>query len=153
MKKFLLVLSIGMALVIVACASGDSESLCDAEEGPCIGVRFDGENCTVEGPTVLALGEYTVVFANDSEDPGPARVEILRLNSGWTLEDLVEDTADRPTGGAPSWVQPMLLWSTIVAAGETHNYQPVLGELGDYGVLCFQVPQYAIYGDGFTLDE
>jgi hypothetical protein len=150
MGKLLLVLLIGMALVIVACASEKSVTLCDAEEGPCIGVRFDGDNCTVEGPTEKVLGTYALIFANESE--GAARVEIGRLSSGWDLMDLVKDTADRPTGYAPTWTLPMGLWNTTVAAGETHTYQPELGEAADYGILCFRIPQYAIYGDGFTLE-
>jgi hypothetical protein len=79
MKGLLLLLLGAAVLILAACASDPSESLCDAEEGQCIGVHFDGETCAVSIPPDAVIGDYTLVFANESEIP--ARVEI-----GWLDE-------------------------------------------------------------------
>lgn len=136
--------------VLASCTSPEPDSPCDSEEGPCIAVTFDGTNCTVEGRTDTHADEFALIFANESE--GQARVEGARLKEDKTIEDLVEDTESRPEGYAPSWATPLGFWDKIVDPGETVTFRSSLLP-ADYGILCFKVPQYAIFGDGFTIEE
>ena len=151
MKKLLLVLLVAAALVLVACALGDSESLCDAEEGPCIGLRFDGDNCTFEGPTDTRTGEFTIILVNEGE--GLANFELVSVDEGMTLEDLEEEVATNPRSPRPpAWISPVGIWGETVPVGETVSVKRIVLP-GDYGVLCNRVPQYAINGDGFTIES
>lgn len=133
--------------LIATIEAGDAT--CFDAEGPCIAVSFDGTNCTVIGPTDNNAGVLTLIFSNRSE--GQAKVEVGRLMDGKTIQDLVEDTKDRPTGYAPEWVTVMGFWDQkTIVPGETASFRRFIVE-GDYGILCFKVPQYAIFGDGFTI--
>jgi hypothetical protein len=136
---------------LVSCSGSQSEvNPCDSQEGNCIFVSFDGTNCEVTGPTDNQVGEYTVIFSNQSE--GEARVEVAWLVNGKTIQDLEEDTRDRPTGYAPLWAIGSGFWEQAVDPGETVTRTTTTPQLeGDYGVLCFRIPQYAIFGGGFTL--
>ena len=152
MKKLLPVLLIGMALVIVACASGSSEGLCDAEEGPCIGVRFDGENCTVEEPTDTGTGEFAIILVNESD--GSAKFELTGVKEGKTLEDLEEFVTTSPSSPrGPDWMTWVGISGETVPAGETVSVERIVLS-GDYGALCFTVvPWYAYYGGEFTIES
>jgi hypothetical protein len=40
----------------------------------------------------------------------------------------------------------------MVESGETITFNIALNKRADYGILCYRVPRYAVYGDGFTLE-
>jgi hypothetical protein len=123
---------------------------CDSENNPCVEVTFDGENCVVEEPTDNRAGWYTFVFTNESD--GVAKIEAGKLGEGRTLEGLAEDTARRPSGHHPSWITPVGLWEKPLASGDSAKLRGRL-KPGEYGVLCFRVPPYAVYGDGFVVED
>lgn len=150
MKKFLLVLLIGMVLALVACASGDSESLCDNEESRCIGVRFDGKDCTVEEPTDTSTGEYTIILVNEGDSF--ASFELVRVDEGKTLEELEDAIASEPRKPDADWISGVGIRGENVPAGETISVNRIVLP-GDYGALCMSVPMYFYYGGGFTIES
>jgi hypothetical protein len=152
MTKLLVILLAAVALVIVACASGGSESLCDAEEGPCIGVRFDGENCMVEEPTDTGTGEFAIILVNESD--GFARFELTSVNEGRTLEDLEELIATSPNvPNPPDWTTDVGISGESVPAGETVSVERIVLP-GEYGALCVSnIPLYVYYGGAFTIES
>jgi hypothetical protein len=150
MTKLLVILLAAVALVIVACTSEESETLCDAEEGPCIGMRFDGKSCMVEEPTDTGTGEFAIILFNEGD--GLANFELARVDEGKTVEDLEEFVATSPRSpSGPDWISGVGILGETVPAGETVSVNRIVLP-GDYGALCMSVPVYWNYGGEFTIE-
>jgi hypothetical protein len=54
-----------------------------------IKVTFDGEVCTVSGPTALPVGEY-LFTVNDLEGAGPPDLKLGRFTGGNTYQDFLD---------------------------------------------------------------
>lgn len=71
-----------------------------------IEVTFDGNECTVSGPTELPIGEHSFIL-NDLSEMN-AELWVLRLRDGKTFQYLLDEQGERGGPGVwwpkPSWV-------------------------------------------------
>jgi len=52
-------------------------------------LTFDGNECTVSGPSEVPTGKYSIVFNDTSEQPG-IQVNLLGLLEDKTIQDLID---------------------------------------------------------------
>ena len=55
---------------------------CEAIEGVCLELTFDGESCLYEGPTSITTAPITLIFRNDGDVP--AATNMIRLKDDKT---------------------------------------------------------------------
>lgn len=139
------------AAVVTTAPLTIANTLCDARDSHCLEIRFDGSNCAVAGPMDTQPATYTFIFVNESEEN--ARMEASRIHEGKTLQDLEEHSRNWRNGYAPTWVSRLFLWETVVVPGKMVTFERKLQEPGVYGVICTRVPQYIVFGGGFTIEE
>jgi hypothetical protein len=119
-------------------------------EGNCLEITFDGGGCTLAVPTSLAAGMTTVIFSNESAED--AAVDLGKPTGGKTIQDLIDDAQQRPTGYAPDWLLLWGMWETV-QPGEVYARRGVLRS-GDYGVVCGRVDPHRVwFGGGLTVEE
>lgn len=128
-----------------------ANTLCDARDSHCLEIRFDGSNCMVAWPTNTQIDAYTFIFVNESE--GNARMEVVRIHEGKTLQDFADYVRNGRYAYAPAWVSRLFLSERVVIPGKTVTFERNLKEPGDYGVVCSRVPNYVVFGGGFTIEE
>ena len=124
---------------------------CEAVEGTCLELTFDGESCTYAGPAEFEEGEVTLLFINASEVH--AMVYLLRHEQGKTIEDMRAQYVDGvTTADYPSWVTDL---------GTARGIKPGMnqvwrGELqaGIHTMSCDSLcPYLSWFGDGFSVGE
>jgi hypothetical protein len=92
--KYYIVLLLLLVLIVTACSSGDDD----------IRVTFDGNECTMRGPSEIPAGEYQFIW-EDKSDLYPA-LYVGLIHEGHTYQDLLDRQG---TPGKyvtkPSWVE------------------------------------------------
>ena len=124
---------------------------CEEVEGICLGLSWDGESCTYEGPAELRTGPVTLLFHNESE--GMAAVNLLRHTGDQSIQDAIEYIGEEPTTKHhPSWSRELGTWASV-APGSTHRWEGVL-EPGVHHMACARLqPIGAWFGGGFTVED
>jgi hypothetical protein len=116
-----------------------------------IQLTFDGERCTYEGPTELIPGSVELFFHNESD--GPAATNMVSIDEGYTIQDVIDDLGPEPsTGHHPSWTREIAgTWRTT-APGESHRWEGDL-EMGLYAMVCARLSPLGVwFGTGLTID-
>lgn len=112
---------------------------------PEIEVTFDGNECTVSGPTELPMGNHSVVLKDLSEQK--ASLYVSRLVDGKTFQDLLDEQ------GEPgkyiqeiSWLitarEPGVAWDRA-DGGEIHTYD--LTNEGEHVLYIGTITPYSIW--------
>jgi hypothetical protein len=125
---------------------------CEAIEGVCLELIFDGESCLYEGPTSIMTVPITLIFRNDSDRA--ATTNMIRLKGDKTIQDLIEYNGEEPSQTHhPSWsVEIPGVWRTT-GPGESHVWEGVL-EPGIHAVVCFSCcPGGVWFGSGFSVED
>jgi hypothetical protein len=115
-------------------------------------LTFDGDSCTYEGPTVLTAGPVELVFLNKGE--GPAAVNMVSIDEGYTIQDVIDDLGPEPsTSVQPSW-RRALVPDRGTAPGESHRWEGDL-EAGLYAMVCLvpTSPLSVWFGTGLTVEQ
>ena len=95
-------LLIGLMVILVACGEESEPTPCDEVEGTCLYVQWDGENCDYTGPSEINAGPVTFIFQNETEEN--AHANLVRLDEGKTVQDIVYYIEEEDHAHAPSWV-------------------------------------------------
>lgn len=165
------VLLVGLALLVAGCGGGDEQGDDTSEttassteprtaeptatttgvlEPVLLPLTFDGESCTYEGPPEIPPGTAELVFVNESE--GRAAVNMVIVDDGYTIQDVIDDLGPEPsTGHHPPWTRELPgVWRPI-AAGESHNWEGDL-DPGLYAAVCAQTSPLGVwFGFGLTV--
>ena len=131
------------ALALSACGGDDATNATDASTASTtvradvasMTLTFDGKTCTYEGETEFAPGPVELDLLNESQ--GPAAVNLVSIDEGHTIQDVIDDLGPEPaTGHHPSWTQELGTWQPTPAGG-THHWEGDLDE-GLYAMVCAQ---------------
>lgn len=120
-----------LALAVALTATGGSQD----EWDDTLSVDFDGERCTVEGPTDLTAGQVVLEVANGT--PRTVEVVLARVDRGHTVDDLVEHLSPAPSRvGPPPFVR--VVDGTPAGPGriESRALPPLPN--GEYGLVCLE---------------
>lgn len=114
-------------------------------------LTFDGDSCTYEGPTELSPGPVELIFLNKGE--GPAAVNMVSIDEGYTIQDVIDDLGLEPsTGHHPDWTRELGTWRQT-APGESHRWEGDL-EAGLYAMVCVRLSPLGVwFGTGLTVAE
>jgi len=114
-------------------------------------LTFDGESCTYEGPTELSPGPVELRFRNESD--GAAATNMVRINEGHTIQDMINYGAPYPTTKhAPAWTRGLGTWRRI-APGDGQQWEGDL-RTGLYFIVCARLRPLAIWsGTGLTVSD
>ncbi len=108
-------------------------------------VTFDGEACTLSGPTVVPAGERSFVL-RDVSDEQPAGLQIIvrELVDGHTFQELVDNQNEYGRGpgtyfGRPGWVYDVPLVGVTPAAdlGPHRDFREVSLDPGTHAVAVW----------------
>jgi hypothetical protein len=168
-----------LAFVVAACADGDSaandepeatttvtvettetvevtttppaEASTDTVEPVALRLTFNGESCTYEGATNFTQGPVDLTFVNESEES--AAVNLVGINEGYTIQDVIDDLGPEPsTGHHPSWTRELGTWRST-APGESHLWEGDL-EMGLYAMVCVRMSPLGVwFGTGLTVES
>ncbi len=114
-------------------------------------LTFDGKTCTYEGATELTPGPVELDFLNESQ--GRAAVNLVSIDEGYTIQDVIDDLGPEPsTGHHPPWTRELGTWRST-PAGETHHWEGNL-DAGLYAMVCARgAPVGAWFGSGLTVAD
>lgn len=102
--------------------------------GPSIDVTFDGQTCTIAGPTEVTRGEQAVAFHNLSQ--GGAYAWVGRNYPGRTWQDILHDMGTPGSYSAPEGVA-IMAWDHSVIVGPELSYQVyTFAMAGEYHVVA-----------------
>lgn len=127
-----IVLALFLLLLLAACGELSGENAV-------IEVTFDGNGCTVKGPSELPPGEHTFTFVDQSEWEG--ELYLVYLDEGKTIQDL-NDLQSEPGewNPKPSWVHyDLALSQESEQKGDkridTETWS--LKRVGEHTILCY----------------
>ncbi|MGB9374250.1 MAG: hypothetical protein WCA82_08840 [Jiangellales bacterium] len=132
-------------LILTACGNSD-----EAADDGVLELTFDGAACTYDGPTQVAAGPVELHFVNDSD--GPAAVNLLILDEGMTVQDVIDYIGPEPTTRHhPSWTHELGTWRQV-ASGDTQEWEGEL-EVGTHVMVCARLQPLGVwFGTGLTVD-
>ena len=161
-KKPLAVMA-ALMLIMAACGDDDDASSTDtsvSEQGDTPQLTFDGTDCTYAGPAEVTEGVVVVEFVNtidaNAEGVTLAGLAVLKIDEGYTADDVAEHWADPAVAAAPSWANTDMGSGGVLRAepGETIAWEAVL-DAGEYALLCGapRVRAQPWFGSGLTVVE
>ena len=130
-----LVLLVPLVLSTAACGDDETTSTADtaSEERTTPVLTFDGADCVGDGPMLVSDGLIVVEFVNSSDST--ANIVVMKIDEGWTVDDVVEDIGEEPaTGSGPAWLSDMGAGAPA-ASGESLRWERPL-DAGEYALLC-----------------
>ena len=133
MKKFVvIVLLLIVTLLMTSCAP-------KGEVIDPIEVTFTGEDCTVEGPTELPVGEHAFIFMDKSGLSG--ELYLVRLKEGKTFQDHLDgQTEPGEWYPKPPWVfydKQLSIESEETNDGRVDKSILRLDKVGEHTILCY----------------
>ncbi len=137
---------ISMAIML-ALLAGCSEG---APDDGTLRLTYDGGGCEYEGPSRVSPGSVMFDFVNQSDERAAANM--VRLDDGYTIQDVIEDMGLEPsTGHHPPWTHEVVgVWQTTNGGG-THHWEGNL-EPGTYALVCAEVSPLGVwFGAGFDV--
>lgn len=127
-------------------------------EAVSLNLRFDGENCTYDGPNELKAGPVTLDFHNEIEATDIevwASANLLRHVGNETIQDMIDYIGPEPTTKHhPSWSQEILgVWHST-PTGESFHWEGEL-EPGVHTMVCARLNLIpgAWFGSGLNVVE
>ena len=153
-KKLLAVMAAFM-LIMAACGDDDDASSTDTSVSEEVvdtpQLTFDGTDCTYAGPAEVTDGVVVVELVNTSDDG--ANVSVVKLDEGYTADDVAEYIDDTSNAAAPPWVSDMGRTVPRADPGETIAWEGDL-DAGEYVLMCTQSRVFAPwFGSGLTVVE
>jgi len=122
----------------------------DAVEPVVLRLTFDGISCNYEGPTELTPGPVQLLFLNDSDVL--AAVNLVYLDEGYTIQDVIDDMGPQPSAGhAPSWQHELGTWRWV-PAGEGRQWDGNL-EAKLHAMVCAGGGSGVWFGTGLTIES
>ena len=140
--RFLKKVGAGLALtlLVVACSDDDSDDSASdtssVENAATLELAFDGTTCSYAGPAEVTAGAVVVELTNTSD--GGAAIGVLKIDEGYTAEDLAEyldDPANLAGGAGPEWVISEEAGFPRADSGETIAWDGSL-DAGEYVLAC-----------------
>ena len=132
MKKFAVVISLSIvALLMTACASGDEM----------IEVTWDGNECTVTGPTELPVGNHSFALIDLSDQE--VVLDVIILLEGKTLQDALDEQGEPGRWWQrPDWAVHASQWMGPPKIDENGRevWTYVLDKEGDYIIIVGTYP-------------
>ena len=136
MKK--VALALGVTLIVLAGCGPSPTPTPTATPTPIV-VTFDGNDCTVTGPTELPAGEHTFIFIDRSDMRG--ELWLVYLEDGKTLQDCL-DLQSEPGEWYPK--PPWVFYDSRVSIeSQESNGRRVdsstwkLDRVGEHTILCY----------------
>lgn len=135
--------SVLAVLLLVGCGSPTEEQIV---------VTFDGNECTVSGPSELAVGVQPFIFINSTEKT--LSFNVNQLLDGHTYQDLVDRINQQgsklDSGGAdtPEWFSMDVVVFVGIEKDETTGDETIslrIKKEGDYAIYLYDALQQTIY--------
>jgi len=133
MKVFVVILSLLIVPLLMTGCAPKGEVIDPIE------VRFDGNGCTVTGPTELPAGEHPFIFIDRSDYLG--ELWLVYLDDGNTTQDLLDGQSE------PGDWYPKPIWahydsgesnkSEELEEGRVDTYTWKLDKVGEHTVICY----------------
>jgi len=127
MKNIAVIISLlVVALLMTTCASGDEE----------IEVTWDGNECTVTGPTELPVGNHSFALIDLSDQE--VELEVIILLEGKTLQEALDEQGEPGRWWPrPDWIVKSPQWMGPAKIDEKGRelWTFVLDKEGDYYVV------------------
>ena len=136
--KKLLSMMAALLLIMAACGDDDDDASSTAttvsDEVDTPQLTWDGTDCTYAGPAEVTDGVVVVELVNTSDDD--ANVGVLKIDEGYTNDDVVEWFDDPENAALPSWLSDMGTGGAVRAEpGETIAWEGAL-DAGEYALGC-----------------
>lgn len=116
---------------------------CDAVQGVCIELTFDGDSCLYEGPISIESGPIAFIYQNESEVF--AATNLVKITDGKTLQDHIDHIGDEPSEALkPDWAVEIPGVFAEIEPGESHFWEGVL-DPGIYDSVCFRFEPWGVW--------
>jgi hypothetical protein len=152
------VVAAGLGSWVLLGGGSDETPIASGIEGATFEVLFDGTTCTLAGPEVVPVGEYSFVMT-DTADRAADGFEVRRFTEGHSYQDAAGLLAEDPYGSSPEWdlAVPFALDPRLELAENQQLLSFRLGEPGPHGVILRQgkgvEPFYVWACGGFEVSQ
>ena len=150
LMRRLMVVCVATALMVAAGCSSTSESEGESDAGsnettttatpttevspssdnPPVAATFDGDECTVEEPTVIPAGDYAFIITSTVDDP--AQIGVHPLPEGTSWDQYVTSTSDADFEFA--YENPPVSFTPLPDLAENQQAARYIVDQGEYAI-------------------
>ena len=139
MKVFVVIVSLLIVTLLMTGCAGKDEGFTIGEVIDPIEVTFDGNGCSVTGPTELKAGEHAFIFIDKSGLSG--ELYLVRLEEGKTFQDHLDGQSEPGEWyPKPPWVfydSQLSIESEDTNGGRVDKSIWSLDKVAEHTILCY----------------